>query len=345
MKSRLFSLLVVVAMVLVACAPAPTPTPVPPTPTPVPPTPTPAKYTIITVEKLIGIDYFKSCEEGMKEAVEELGDIEWEATGPLEADAAKQAELIDTLIARHPDALIISANDPDALVPVCKRAMDAGIVVITYDADVRPEGRHFFVNQASFEGVAKALIDEIAKQAGEDAKYAIISTTATAPNQSRWCEEMKKYQPEAYPDMELLDLRYGEDDAAKTRAQAEDLISAYPELDAIIAPTAAGCPGAADAIETTGTVGKVHLVCLATPNTMRDFIKRGTVEAIYLWNTVDLGYLAMYTAHAVLTGELTPESPTFEAGRLGTYTADANGVILLGPPFRFDKENIDQFHF
>ena len=281
----------------------------------------------------------------MKEAVKELGDVKWESTGPLEANAAKQAELIDGLIARHPDALIVSANDPDALVPVLKRAMDAGIVVITYDADVRPEGRDFFVNQASESGIGKALVDEVAKEAGKDAVYAIISTSATAPNQSAWIREMKKHQAKAYPKMKLLDIRYGEDDAAKTRAQAEDLMSAHPDLSAIVAPTAAGCPGAADAIEGMGKAGKVHLICLATPNTMRPFIKRGTVEAIYLWNTVDLGYLALYTAHAALTKELTKSQPTFKAGRLGTYTADKNGMILLGPPFRFDKTNIDKFHF
>jgi rhamnose transport system substrate-binding protein len=352
MKGRLLYTLIIMTFIVAACAPKPTPTPlpptptpVPPTPTPVPPTPTPKKYTIIHVPKLVGIDYFKSCYQGMEEAAKELGDVILEEAGPLEADAAKQAEVIEGLIARHPDALLVSANDPDALVPVLKRAMEAGIVVITYDADVRPEGRLYFINQASFDGIAKALIDEVAKQAGKDAKYAIISTTATAPNQSRWVEEMKKYQPQAYPDMKLVDIRFGLDDAAETRRQAEDLIHAYPDLKAIIAPTAAGCPGAADAIEATGSVGKVHLVCLATPNTMRPFIKKGTVEAIYLWNTVDLGYLALYTAHAVLTGELKPGVKSFKAGRLGTYEVGPDNVILLGPPFRFDASNIDQFHF
>lgn len=351
MKMRGLCILGIVAFIVAACAPKVTPTPLPPTatPTPVPPTPTPVptpvKYTIIHVPKLVGIDYFKSCYQGMEEAAKELGDVILEEAGPLEADAAKQAEVIEGLIARRPAALLVSANDPDALVPVLKRAMEAGIVVVTYDADVRPEGRHYFINQASFEGIGKALIDEVAKQAGEDAKYAIISTTATAPNQSRWVEEMKKYQPQAYPKMQLVDIRFGLDDAAETRRQAEDLIHAYPDLKAIIAPTAAGCPGAADAIEATGSVGKVRLICLATPNTMRPFIKKGTVEAIYLWNTVDLGYLALYTAHAVLTGELKPGVKSFKAGRLGTYEVGPDNVILLGPPFRFDATNIDQFHF
>ncbi|HID86742.1 MAG TPA: rhamnose ABC transporter substrate-binding protein, partial [Anaerolineae bacterium] len=117
MKSRLLILLVVVATVLAACAPAAAPTPTPP--------PEAKKFTVIHVPKLVGIDYFKSCYQGMEEAAKELGNIELEEVGPLEADAAKQAELIDGLIGRKPDALLVSANDPDALVPVLKRAMEA----------------------------------------------------------------------------------------------------------------------------------------------------------------------------------------------------------------------------
>lgn len=314
-----------------------------------PPTPSttkePSEYTIIHVPKLVGIGYFDSCYDGMEEAAAELGNVVLSEEATVEADAAKQSELIDTLIAREPDALLVSANDADALVPVLQRAMDAGIVVVTYDADVRPEGRDFFVNMATCPGIGQALIDQVAEEVGEDAKFAYISTSPTAPNQSCWVEEGTKHQEATYPGMELLDTRYGEDDAAKTRAEAEDLISAYPELQMIIAPTAAGCPGAADAIKATDSVGKVHLTCLATPNTMKDFVKEGTLESIYLWNTVDLGYLAMQTAYAVLEGKLGADSPSLNAGRLGGYEADADGVILLGPPFRFDASNIDDFDF
>lgn len=305
----------------------------------------PMEYSIIHVPKLVGIGYFDSCYDGMAEAAAELGNVNLSEEATIEADAAKQSELIDTLIAREPDALLVSANDADALVPVLQRAADAGIVVVTYDADVQPEGRDFFVNMVDCPGMGQALIDQVADEVGEDAKYAYISTSPTAPNQSCWVENGTGYQETTYPDMEQLDLRYGEDDAAETRAQAEELISAYPELQMIIAPTAAGCPGAADAIKATDSVGKVHLTCLATPNTMREFIKEGTLESIYLWNTVDLGYLAMYTAVAVLEGDLTADSASLSAGRLGDYDIAADGIIVLGPGFKFDASNIDDFDF
>lgn len=303
------------------------------------------KFVIYHVPKAMGIDYFKSANQGMEEAAKELGDVELHYEGPINATAEEQIKVLEDIITKKPDALIVSANDPQALVPVLKRAMQAGIKVVTYDADVLPEARTFFVNQATFEDIGKALIDEAAKQVGEDAKIAIVSTSPTAPNQIRWVEEMKKHMAEAYPNMKLLDIRYGEDDQAKSRQQANDLINAYPDLEFIIVPTSVGCPGVADAIEAAGKVGQIKMTCLATPNGMRAYVKRGTVEAFYLWNVVDLGYLAMHVTHGLLTGEIKESDTKVKAGRLGEREVGTDGVIRLGPPFRFDNDNIDQFNF
>ncbi len=356
MKRRPLTLLIVglvLALILAQCAPAPTPSPTPAAQPPdtapaAAPSPTAApakKFVIYHVPKAVGIDYFKSAHQGMEEAAKEFGDVELHYEGSINASAEEQIKVLEDIITKKPDALIVSANDPQALVPVLKRAREAGITVVTYDADVLPEARVFFINQATFEGIGKALIDEAAKQVGPEAKIAIISTFPTAPNQSRWVEEMKKYMAQAYPKMQLVDIRYGEDDQAKSRQQATDLIAAYPEVQFLIVPTSVGCPGVADALEAAGKVGQIKMTCLATPNGMRAYVKRGTLEAFYLWNVVDLGYLAMYVTHGLLTGEIKPTDKTVKAGRLGEREVGPDNVILLGPPFRFDENNIDQFNF
>ncbi|WP_376791136.1 substrate-binding domain-containing protein [Thermoflexus sp.] len=343
------------ALILAQCAPTPTPSPTPlpaaqPTVTIPAPAPTPTsapakKFVVYHVPKAAGIEYFKSAHQGMEEVAKEFGDVELHYEGPINATAEEQIKVLEDIITKRPDALIVSANDPQALVPVLKRAMEAGITVVTYDADVLPEARIFFINQATFEGVAKALIDEAAKQVGPEAKIAIISSYPTAPNQKRWIEEMQKYMAQVYPKMQLVDIRYGEEDQSKSRQQTLDLIAAHPEVQFIIAPVSTGLPGAADALEAAGKVGKVKLTGLSLPNVMRPYIKRGTLEAFYLWNVVDLGYLAMYVTHGLLTGEIKPTDKVVKAGRLGEREVGPDNVILLGPPFRFDKNNIDQFNF
>ncbi len=92
--------------------------------------------------------------------------------------------------------------------------------------------------------------------------------------------------------------------------------------------------------------GKVALTGLGTPNQMRPYVEDGTVEAFALWNPGDLGYLAAYAAKALVDGDIEGKAgDTFEAGRLGEYTVEEGGSVLLGDPFVFNAENIGDFDF
>jgi rhamnose transport system substrate-binding protein len=85
---------------------------------------------------------------------------------------------------------------------------------------------------------------------------------------------------------------------------------------------------------------------LGTPNQMRKFVNSGCVEEFALWSPEDVGYLAGYAAASLASGIITgAEGETFEAGELGEYEIGADGEIVLGPPTRFNKENIGEFDF
>jgi ABC-type sugar transport system substrate-binding protein len=138
MKRRPLPLLIVglvLALILAQCAPAPTPSPTPAAQPPATapaaaPSPTAApakKFVIYHVPKAVGIDYFKSANQGMEEAAKELGDVELHYEGSINASAEEQIKVLEDIITKKPDALIVSANDPQALVPVLKRAREAGI--------------------------------------------------------------------------------------------------------------------------------------------------------------------------------------------------------------------------
>jgi rhamnose transport system substrate-binding protein len=320
---------------------------------------------IFMVPKFTGAAYFAATEKGAREAVAELRGrgvaIDFLYTGPSVANTDEEIRIIDDLIAQRPAALIISANDAEALVPVAKKAKGAGIKVVTYDADVAdPAARHWFVNQATFTGVGAALVDVVAEQAGRTARFAIVSADPGAFNQNSWIEAMKARVKERYPSMKLLDIRYGYDKPAESFSVAQDLINRYRgQLDAIIAPTSVALPKVAEAVEQAGLAGKIVVTGLSTPNDMREFVKKGTVKTVVLWNPVDLGYLAVYVAQASVAKMLKDTGKqTVRAGRLGTREAvpelrdiTAKGpltlrnVIVLGPPFRFTKDNIDRFNF
>lgn len=296
--------------------------------------------------KLKGIDYFNAVERGAWEAAQELGNIEVVYDGPTEGKVDLQIPFIESWTLQKVDVIAVACNDPDAIAPSLRRARERGVNVITYDADANPEKsqRQFFVNQATFEDIGRALVDEMATQAGEDAKVAIVSSSPTAPNQNAWIAVMKRYMAERYPNMQIVTIQYPEEDQGRAFSMTQDILKTYPDVKGIFGISSVAFPGAADAVRQAGKSGKVAVVGLSTPKSMRSFVKDGTVKTVILWNPVDLGYLTVYVAKAVAEGRLQPGATEFEAGRLGKVKVDGD-QILLGPPMKFNLQNIDQYDF
>jgi rhamnose transport system substrate-binding protein len=146
--------------------------------------------------------------------------------------------------------------------------------------------------------------------------------------------------------LQLVDTVYGNDDDTISYTQAQGLIQKYPDLKVIIAPTTVGIAASARAVSDAKLTGKVFVTGLGTPNQMRDYVKSGDSPEFALWNPGDLGYLSIYALNAIATGKIKGmPGDKFTAGKLGDYTVDPNGVVLLGKPTIFNKDNIDNFHF
>ena len=125
--------------------------------------------TLIDLPKLIGIGYYAATTKGMEEAAAELGNVEVSTDGPTAANIDEQVQFIDNYITRGVNGILFAANDPVAIGPVLTEALEAGIDVIGYDANSVPEAREWFVNQAGFREVGKAMIDSLVAEKGEDA--------------------------------------------------------------------------------------------------------------------------------------------------------------------------------
>src|SRR5690606_1427064 len=109
--------------------------------------------------------------------------------------------------------------------------------------------------------------------------------------------------------------------------------------------TSVATPSSADAVTQADLCGEVAVVGLATPNDMKPFVNDGCVNSVVLWNPIDLGYAAVYVMRAVIDGEFQPGDTTVEAGRLGTLTVVNGSEVLLGAPFIYTAENINDFDF
>ncbi|MAS04120.1 MAG: rhamnose ABC transporter substrate-binding protein [Ahrensia sp.] len=302
-----------------------------------------AQERIALVVKSLGNGFFDAAAKGAEKAAEEIGGIEVIYTGPTSATAEGQIDIVNSLIAQNVDAIAISANDPDALVPVLKKAMDRGIKVLSWDSGVAPEGRMLHLNPSDTDLIGETIIKLAADYLPDGGDVAILSASSTATNQNAWIDAAKKILPEKFPNINLVAVVYGDDDSVKSTNEAKGLIASYPNLKAITAPTTVGVVAAAQVITDEGLIGKINVTGLALPSEFKQFIDNGASQAVALWNPIDLGYSAVYLAHELIGGEEANAGATFSIGSVGEVTLDDTNSAAMAAPFTFDKSNIEEF--
>lgn len=298
---------------------------------------------IALVVKALGIGFFDAANKGAQEAAKELGDVEVIYTGPTKTTAEGQIEVIDALIAQKVNAIAISANDKDALVPVLKKAQERGITVISWDSGVAPEGRAMHLNPSSNALIGNMCVKMAADNLPDGGDVAILSATATATNQNVWIEEMKKVLPN-YKGINLVDTVYGDDLADKSYRETQGLIQKYPNLKAIIAPTSVGIVAAAQAVEDAKMTGKINVTGLGLPSEMAGHVKAGSSVSFAIWNPIDLGYAATTIAYNLATGKAKAEAGgEIPMGRMGAVKLDDNKEGAMADPFVYDAKNVEEF--
>lgn len=298
---------------------------------------------IALVVKALGIGFFDAANKGAQEAAKELGDVDIIYTGPTDTTAEGQIEVINSLVAQKVDAIAISANDKDALVPALKKAMERGIKVISWDSGVAPEGRMMHLNPSSNALIGNMCVKMAADNLPDGGDVAILSAAATATNQNTWIEEMKKVLPN-YKGINIVTTVYGDDKTDKSYTEAQGLMKAYPNLKAIIAPTSVGIVAAAQAVEDAGMTGKINVTGLGLPSEMAGHVKAGSSKSFAIWNPIDLGYAATMISYNLVTGkEEAKAGAELSMGRMGKVKLDDNSEGAMADPFVYDAKNVEEF--
>ncbi|MEO9631178.1 MAG: rhamnose ABC transporter substrate-binding protein [Sulfitobacter sp.] len=298
---------------------------------------------IALVVKALGIGFFEAAAKGAEEAASELGDVEIIYTGPTDTTAEGQIEVINSLIAQNVDAIAVSANDTDALVPTLKKAMQRGITVISWDSGVAEEGRQMHLNPSSNSLIGNMIIKLAADELPDGGEVAVLSATTTSTNQNIWIDEMNKVMGD-YPGVEVVATVYGDDLADKSYREATGLMQSYPNLDAIIAPTSVGIVAAAQAVVDAGRVGEVNVTGLGLPSEMAGAIESGASKSFAIWNPIDLGYSAAMIAYHLSKGDAVAEpGANIPMGRMGEVTLDETNSGAMADPFVYDESNIADF--
>ena len=300
------------------------------------------QITVALMPKSKGNAYFISCKKGAEEAAKELGaKLLWD--GPTEPDPAKQNEIVETWITRGADVIAVAVENREGISTALRKARQKGIKVITWDSDAETDARDFLINQATPEGIGFTLMDEAATALGGKGEFAIITASLTAANMNEWQKYIEQRRADKYPDIKMAALRPCDDLKDKAFAEATAILNANPNVKLIMAICSPAVPGASEAVKQSGRKD-VKVVGLGLPNDNRRYVLEGITPSVILWNTESLGYLTVQAAVAVAKGELKSGATTFKAGHLGDLEVKGDNV-LLGKPFVFNKQNIEQFDF
>jgi rhamnose transport system substrate-binding protein len=239
----------------------------------------PEKIRIAMVVKSLGNGFFDAAHTGANEAAAQLKNVEIIYTGPTTPSAEGQIEIINSLISQKVSAIVISANDPNALVPITKKAMQRGIKVISFDSGLAEEGRQMHLNPSNAQLIGRKQVQMASDAIGGAGEIAILSASAQATNQNIWIKVMKDElaKPE-FSKLKLVATVYGDDQSDKSYREAIGLLRSNPQLKAIIAPTTVGINAASKAVVDEKLVGKVFVTGLGLPSEMAGHVKSGATS-------------------------------------------------------------------
>jgi len=311
---------------------------------------------MMLLPKFLGILPFDQANQGAMEAAAELGNpTAFDFVGPTaENSVAGQLEFMTNAPTGGYKVVMLSNNAGDQIAAAAAAAQAAGLKVVTWDSPIPTgEGENVFVAQVDFTETGKVMADMALSILGEDGgKFAILSASPDAANQNAWIAAMQaalESDPK-YAGLELLEIVYGDDQSEKSYEQAQALLSKYPDMELIMAPTSVGIVAAAKALQDEGLCDSVKVSGLGVPAEMVEYTLNGCAPEFALWSFVDLGYLTYHLAYLLGTGALQgAEGEKFVAGRMGEYEItkdptrpDVNALrVLMGPFTVYNAENVE----
>ncbi|MCM3570441.1 autoinducer 2 ABC transporter substrate-binding protein LsrB [Neobacillus mesonae] len=315
---------------------------------------------VVFIPKMTGNAFFESGNDGAQEMAKKVG-FKVKYDGAPEGTVANQVQIINSAVNSGADAIAISSVSSDGLNQALKKALDAGVKVVTWDSDVDPKYRSVYVNQGTPEILGKMLVDMAAEQMknpNDAKKIAWFYSSPTVPDQNAWVDYANKYIKEKYPKWEVVTTQFGDANEQKSLQVGGSILESYPDIDAIICPDSTALPAMAQAAENKGLKAEdVIITGFASPNSMRQFIENGTIHNHGLWDVKDQGALAVYIAYWLAQGNELKVGESIDVPDMGSvkvepnsiqgydYTADDSGIIVLPERIVFTKENTNDYNF
>ena len=298
---------------------------------------------IATVVKIAGIQWFNRMEEGVKEYAADTSDNAFQV-GPAQADPQQQAALIEDMIAQGVDALAVVPMSPEALEPVLKRAMEAGITVITHEA-ASQQNINYDIEAFVNEDFGANLMEQLATCMEGKGEYAVFVGSLTSQTHNQWVDGAIAYQKEKYPDMTMVgDKNETFDDSQKAYEKAQEVLRAFPNIKGMQGSASTDVAGIGLAVEERGMEDATCVFGTSLPSIAGQYLDTGAVDGIGFWDPSIAGYAMNKLAAMVIDGEAITDG--MDLGLPGYENITLDGKVIYGQAWvNVNKENMADYPF
>jgi ribose transport system substrate-binding protein len=265
--------------------------------------------------------FWQAVKTGAEQEAAELG-VEITFEGPAsETEVQEQLDMLQTALDKDPDAIGYATLDPEACVSYMEQARERNIPVVQFDAGCNSD---YPLNLAATDGKAAGAIaaDNMARLLGETGEIGIVSHSQINQTGVERRDGFVERVEEAYPDMSIVDIQYGDGDHLKSADIAKAMIAAHPDLAGMYATNEGSAIGIVNAVGELGLPnGELQIIGFDSGAAQIQAIKDGVMAGAITQDPIGIGRLVVRNAVAAINGEELPEfSDT------GAYWYDADNM-------------------
>ncbi|MCM2292710.1 ABC transporter substrate-binding protein [Allorhizobium sp. BGMRC 0089] len=264
---------------------------------------------IAVIVKTVNSTYWQNVQKGAKAAIAGHKGYTMTFQGPASESAiADEVNMVENAVNRKVDGIVLAPSDPDALVPAVKKAWEAHIPVVIIDSMLSKSGEKYYQsflstdNRKAGELAAKALIDKV----GKEGKIAVMSYVAGAGSEIGRVGGFTDYI-KAHSKLKIVGPYYSQSQMATALNQTTDVLAANSDLKGIFGANEPTAIGMARAIKEKGLAGKITAVGFDGNQDLQNFVKDGTLAAIVVQGSYQMGEKGIETLVKVLDKQKVPK--------------------------------------
>ncbi len=258
--------------------------------------------------------FYITMNKGAQAAAKALG-ITVDFQGAPNFNPVEQIPVLDAVIASKPDGILIAPTDKVQLVEPLRKAVEAGIPVVTVDTFI-DDGKYqdgagdgdFPVSYIASDNVAGGMIAARAmcNAIGNAGSVYVSNVNPGISTTDQREEGFKAGIAEICPDVHVLETQFNEDDSSTAAAQFQAVLASNPDLAGVFGANLFSALGAANGVEAAGKGGDVTVIAFDAPQSIVDQIDSGLVDMTIAQHPFEIGYYGVITAYANLTGNPVP---------------------------------------